>query len=179
MSEKMTQHEQEELSLELTELQNNQEDLLEKYLTFWCGGQVFGISIAQVVQIIQVQEITPLPDFPSYIKGVICLRDEVIPIIDTRLRLGKPEKAYDDHTCVIIISVQDHSFGLVVDGVETVEDIPADEVKQPPANSTNQSRYLMGIAQRESVILLLDVAFLLGSEEVSALLEIQDKKEFF
>lgn len=166
------------VELQLPELQNNQSDLDIKYLTFWCAGQLFGISIAQVVQIIPVQPITPLPDFPNYIKGAIFLRDEVIPIIDTRLRLGKPEKEYDDHTSIIIINVQNHSFGLVVDGVETVEDIPANEVKQPPVNSTNQSKYLKGIAQRESMILLLDVTFLLGAEEVSALLDIKDIETF-
>lgn len=163
-----------EVELQLPELQNNQADVQKKYLTFWCGGQLFGISIAQVVQIIQVQPITPLPDFPNYIKGAISLRNEVIPIIDTRLRLGKTEKEYDDHTSIVVINVQEQNFGLVVDGVETVEDITDDEIKQPPMNATNKSNYLTGIVQRESMILLLDVTFFLGEEEVTALLDIKN-----
>lgn len=166
---------QQDVSLELTELQSDQVDQLEKYLTFWCGEQLFGISIAQVVQIIQMQSITPLPEFPPYVKGVICLRGEIIPIIDTRLRLGKPEVAYSDHTCIVIISVRDHSFGLVVDGVESVEDIADDEIKAPPTNAANQTNYLIGIAQRQSIILMLDVEFLLGAEEIAALVLAKDK----
>jgi len=58
----------------LMEKETGPEDLLSKYLTFWCGGQVFGIAIQKVVQIIPTTKITPLPDSPQYIKGVLSLR---------------------------------------------------------------------------------------------------------
>lgn len=121
----------EEYIKRLSGVQNAQEFISEKYLTFWCGEQLFGVCISQVVQIIQVPKITPIPDAPHYIKGVICMRDEVIPILDLRLRLGKPEIDYDSHTCVIIVTLQSGSLGLVVDFVNDVETIPDENIHIP------------------------------------------------
>ena len=68
------------------------EDTLKgKYLTFYTDNQLFGISIADVVQIVGMQDITAVPEFPSYAKGIINLRGIIIPIIDVRLRLRKEE----------------------------------------------------------------------------------------
>jgi len=61
-----------------------------QYLTFWIDSQLFGVNIADVVQIIGIQNITPIPDAPAYAKGVIDLRGSIIPVIDVRMRFGRP-----------------------------------------------------------------------------------------
>lgn len=160
----------EEYIQQLTELPDAQEAISEKYLTFWCGEQLFGICISQVMQIIQVPEVTPLPDVSHYMKGFICVRDEVIPIIDLRLRIGKPEIAYTTHTCVVIVSVQNGSFGIVVDSVNDVETIP-DENIHLPLKQDKGAAYLKGIVTTGNPTLLLDMDELLESDEVESVLD--------
>lgn len=70
------------------------EEIKKRYLTFWIEHQLFGMPIAQVVQIVGIQEITELPDQPDYAKGVISLRGQIIPVIDVRIRFGKKEAEY-------------------------------------------------------------------------------------
>ena len=161
----------EEYIKRLSGVQNAQEFISEKYLTFWCGEQLFGVCISQVVQIIQVPKITPIPDAPHYIKGVICMRDEVIPILDLRLRLGKPEIDYDSHTCVIIVTLQSGSLGLVVDFVNDVETIPDENIHIPIKQQDGSVAYLKGIVKSGSPTLLIDVDLLLGADEVETLLD--------
>lgn len=148
--------------------QEDSTDRMQKYLSFSSCGQVFGLSIDQVVQIIRIHQITPLPDYPAYIKGVVSVRGSMVPVIDLRLRLGKPEIQYDDHGCIIIVDVQGRSFGLLVEAVNSMETIPQEEICPPP-QSDHKSGYLMGIAKRDPVILLLDVGCLLTAQELELL----------
>lgn len=138
-----------------------------KYLTFWTEKQLFAIPIADVVQIIQFQSITEIPEFPYYAKGIINLRGSIIPIVDMRLRFGKEEIPYDDHTCTIVTNIADQLIGLVVDGVEEVTDIEPEEISAPPAmNGDSASSYLTGVAKHEDrVILILDTRKILGEEQ--------------
>lgn len=157
---------------ELTEEANSQADLLSQYLTFWCQGQLFGIGINKIIQIISMTKITALPDFPQYIKGVISLRDEMIPVMDLRLRLGKEEADYTSHTCIIIVSVQDRSFGIIVDGVNDVATISNNEICPPPQHPNRDSNYLSGIAKPEKVVLILNLEHLLSEEELGIIFDL-------
>ncbi len=104
------------------------ESLQDKFLTFTCDNQLYAIPINLVIQIIGMQEITEIPDSPPYAKGIINLRGNIIPIIDTRLRFKKPEIPYTHRTCTIIAKINDLSIGFVVDGVEDVETIDFDAI---------------------------------------------------
>lgn len=148
----------------MTVEQTDNNEMKGKYLTFWTDGQVFGVPISDVVQIIGVQSITPVPEFPSYAKGVIDLRSSIIPIIDIRLRMGKEEKPYDERTCIIVISINENLTGIVVDAVEEVTDIGEDSISAPPRMSeSDSSEYIEGIAKIEKlVVLLLSTSKLLG-----------------
>ena len=90
---------------------NEQAELGMRYLTFRTDGQIFGLPITEIVQITQMQEIIELPEHLPYVKGIINLRGQIIPVIDVRLRLGKPEVPPDEHTCIIITHVQDSDNG--------------------------------------------------------------------
>lgn len=145
---------------------------LDKYLTFWCNDQLFGIGVEQVVQIVHMMKITPLPDFPSYIKGVLSIRGELLPIMDLRLRLGQQVADYNERTCIILIRIDSRSFGLIVDGVNDVETISAQEICPPPQQSEHKANYLSGIAQRTQVTLLLDMDYVLSEKEIGEILDV-------
>lgn len=156
----------------------------QKYLTFWTDGELFGIPISDVVQIISMQEITPLPDFPDYAKGVINLRGIIIPVIDMRIRLRKAEAGYTDNTCIVVTSIQDTYIGFIVDTVDEVVDIDDENISAAPKVSKEvTNRYLTGIGQvNEKVVLLLDLSRILNENEFrqvaeTAALEPQEKVE--
>lgn len=142
---------------------------LTKYLTFWTDGELFGIPISDVVQIISMQGITPLPDFPDYAKGVINLRGNIIPVIDIRIRFGKSEAEYNENTCIIVTSIEDSYMGFIVDSVDEVTDLDEDSVSPPPKVSKDiTNRYLTGIGQiGDKVVLLLDVTKILSENELT------------
>lgn len=145
----------------------NESGLEQKYLTFWTDEELFGIPISDVVQIISIQEITPLPDFPDYAKGVINLRGSIIPVIDIRLRFGKPEIAYNESTCIIVTRIEEEYMGFIVDSVNEVADIEDDNITPAPKVSKDvTNKYLTGIGQiGERVVLLLDVGKILTEKE--------------
>lgn len=143
-----------------------------KYLTFFTENQLFGVPISDVVQIVGMQEITEVPEFPSYAKGIINLRGSIIPVIDVRLRFGKQEKEYDERTCIIVTLIRDSAVGFIVDAVDAVTDIDDDNISPPPKVAGEySSSYLTGIAKHEGkVVLLMDTQKLLSNEILSTLI---------
>src|SRR5271154_2040739 len=83
-----------------------------KYLTFQLGKEEFAIPVLYVREIMGVQEITAVPQTPSYVKGVINLRGKVIPVVDLRLKFGLPEVDYTQRTCIIVVQV--HHAGVAI-----------------------------------------------------------------
>lgn len=143
-----------------------------KYLTFYTGRQLFGVPIADVVQIVGIQEITEVPEFPSYAKGIINLRGTIIPVIDVRLRFGKEEREYDERTCIIVTLIRDSIVvGFIVDAVDAVTNIDDENISEPPRVAEDYSgSYLTGIARHEGrVVLLMDTQRLLSDEMVNSL----------
>lgn len=157
----------------------DRDDLLDKYLTFWSDTQLFGIPIAEVVQIVSMQHITEIPEYPSYAKGIINLRGSIIPLVDVRLRLGKPETEYNERTCIIVTNVQGNDFGFIVDEVDEVTTIPPELISIPPqmgGEAAASNRYLTGIArlpagegQPDKIVLAIATKKLLGEQEFEAL----------
>ncbi len=110
----------------------NEDTVSGKYLTFRVDDGEYGIGIAYVIDIIKMQEITPVPHTPDYIKGITNLRGTIAPVIDMRLRFGHQEGQYDDRTCIIVLSMNDINIGLIVDEVREVADIGEDSIQPPP-----------------------------------------------
>ena len=150
-----------------------------RYLTFLMDNQLFGLPIAEVVQITQMQEIIPLPEQSHYVKGIVNLRGQIVPVIDMRLRLGKQEADFAERTCIIITHVRGNDFGLIVDEVDEVTDIQAEQISAPPkigADSDKVNDYITGIAQlkkggnqKDRVVLLLHAEKILGETEFASL----------
>lgn len=136
------------------------------YLTFPVGSELYGVSIGVVTEIVGLQRIMSVPDVPHYIKGVINLRGKVIPLMDVRLRFGMPDKAYDDRTVVIVLQVSDAPVGLIVDGVNEVLDIPANQIDRTHSFSGAEGRSLvLGLGRLEDrVAILLNVNLLVEDD---------------
>jgi len=114
------------------------EDVMQgKYLTFLVGDAGYGIEISYVVEIISVQEITLVPHTHPYVKGIINLRGTVIPVIDMSMRFGQGEVEYTDKTCIIVLSMDEMSVGILVDGVQDVTDIDDESIQDPPKITGN------------------------------------------
>lgn len=167
-------HEPDATALDALSLQIAEELTAEmdgKYLSFWTDGQMCGVPIADVMQIVGVQEITALPQAPEYVKGIINLRGSIIPIIDVRIRLGKPHRGYDERSCIIVSSINESLVGFAVDAVDEVSSIDPSQISPPPQIGTDESAaYLIGIATKENhVILLISTKQLLGEQDLLAL----------
>jgi purine-binding chemotaxis protein CheW len=141
----------------------------DKYLTFQIGDEDYGIEIRHVTEIIGIQKITEVPDMPAFVKGVINLRGQVIPVMDVRTRFHMEPREYDDRTCVIVVRINESAIGMVVDTVNEVADIPEEAVSPPPMVSKGEgSRYLQGMGKiGGEVKILLDVNRLLHDEDLT------------
>ena len=103
----------------------------EKYLIFSSDGLMYGIKAEQVKDIITDYAITYVPHVPNYVKGVINLRGQIIPMVDIRLRLGKLPK---DNFCGIVVDVDGNMVGILVDMVEQMGDVPLDAILPVPTS---------------------------------------------
>lgn len=149
----------------------NEDTLSHRYLTFHLGNEDYGVEIRYVTEIVGVQKITEVPDMPDFVRGVINLRGQVIPVLDVRLRFRMPLRDYDERTCVIVVNVSGGIFGLIVDTVEEVRQIPPENVSPPPNLARSEkSRYILGMGKvGDEVKILLDVGKLLREDELAAL----------
>ena len=140
--------------------------VLGKVMTFHIGDQVYGIEIQYVTEIIEMRHITKVPHVPPYIKGIINVRSKVVPIVDIRTRFGKEEIPYTNRTCIINLTYNDLSIGIIVDSVADVEDIHSHDISATPENrSVNTNSFIQYmIRSDEDVKLILDAAKLLDDE---------------
>ncbi len=160
----------------LNELQNfNFEEDTQKnqFLTFIVGEETYGIEIAYVTEIINIQKITPVPQMPQYVMGIINLRGRIIPVMDVRVRFNMETVEYNERTCIIVVDMDKISVGLIVDGVSEVISIAETEIVPPPEFTKKSNHYIKGIGKvAEGVRLILDCNKLLSDEEQEAALNI-------
>lgn len=103
-----------------------------QYLTFSLAAEEYAVEILRVQEIKGFSAITPLPDAPPHIKGVINLRGTVVPIIGLRERFGLPSLPYGRFTLIIVLNVGAKVVGVVVDSVNDVLDLRASDIEPPP-----------------------------------------------
>ena len=130
-----------------------------KVLLFTIDDVVYGIEIRYVDEIIGIEQITVVPKMPAYIKGVINIRGQVVPIISVRTRFGKEEIPYDERTCIVVLELDDgNRAGIIVDRVREVLTVSAASVTETPdVKSVNADRYIKHIIEdKDGIKLLLD-----------------------
>ena len=146
-----------------------------KYLTVVLDHEAYGIAVLKVREIIRLQKITTVPQMPDYVKGVINLRGRVIPVVDLRLKFGLKSE-YADRTCIVVVQVklqteQVIQMGLIVDSVEEVVNLPAEEIEPTPEfGTTVDTSYLLGMAKAKGQVkTLLDIDRVVSPETVQAI----------
>ncbi len=135
---------------------------IERFLTFMSDNIVFGVSTNNVIEIISSYMICTLPVVPGYIKGIINLRGKVIPIIDIRLRMGKPEQEPTDVTCAIILTIDETEIAIIVDSVTQVMDIDRAKISPIPVQNRQELTSSMTSLDDGTVVLFLDCEELLN-----------------
>ncbi len=128
----------------------------ERFLTFTCDGLNIGVSTNYVIEIITDHSITMVPLAPDYLKGIISIRGQVIPIIDIRLRMGKLPIEYTSTTCIILLDINDVQLGILVDAVQQVMDVDQSQVSPVPVEQQQELIRGMVSSGNNSVILFLD-----------------------
>jgi purine-binding chemotaxis protein CheW len=136
-------------------------------VTFVLKGEVYGINVMQVQEVLRVSEIAPVPGAPAYVLGIINLRGNVVTVIDTRARFGLPSTEVDDSSRIIVIESEKQVVGMLVDAVAEVVELREGEIDVAPnVGNEESSRYIQGVATRESKLLILvDLNKLLTDEE--------------
>lgn len=153
---------------------SNQTKSYESYLSFKLGNEIFAASTRKVLSILEVTDITPVPHSPSYMKGIINLRGTVLPIIDTRVKLGLPPTSLTNNTCIIVFEVtldnEILQLGALVDAVQAVLEVDAEKIQPAPSIGTKyKSEFVQGITSYESeFVMLLDIDQIFGSNASSS-----------
>jgi purine-binding chemotaxis protein CheW len=142
-----------------------------QYLTFALGQEEYGVEILKVQEIKGYVPPTPVPNTPSYIKGVMNLRGTIIPVVDLRAKLSLKETDYNQFTVIIVVTVGTKVVGLIVDSVSDVLNIPKSDVQAPPEfGSTVDVRFIDGMAKAgEKIIMLLDIDRVVNEEDLRML----------
>jgi purine-binding chemotaxis protein CheW len=143
-----------------------------KYLTVALESESYGIPVLKVREIIRLQKITPVPQMPAYVKGVINLRGRVIPIVDLRVKFGLGAECAD-RTCIVVVQVraaneQVISMGLIVDSVDEVVSLGVADIEPAPDFGASVSTTnLLGMAKvKGRVMTLLDIDRVVAPEAV-------------
>lgn len=156
------------------------QDQLRQYLTFSAGNKNLAISILDVKEIIEINTITDVPMTPDYIRGVINLRGNVVPVIDLSARLGKECSEITKRSCIVLVQVEYNEdsqlLGMLVDAVDEILEIPEANIMPPPdfgADIRIDFIQAMGRVGDEFII-LLNINRVLSVKELSQLKQVTD-----
>lgn len=134
-----------------------------QFLTFALNDQEFGIEILQVQEIKNFTRVTPIPNMPECIKGVMNLRGTVVPIIDLRKKLRMLTAEYNQFTVIIVVNVGAKIMGLVVDAVSDVLNVEIEDIEGAPKLAGIDTTFIKGLAKSgERLVTLLDIEVLLS-----------------
>jgi purine-binding chemotaxis protein CheW len=144
-----------------------------QYLTFQLEEEVFAFDIAKVREVLDFTDVTRVPQTPEFMRGVINLRGNVVPVVDMRLKFGMPATPKTVNTCVIIVevTVDDEALvlGAMADSVQEVLDLEQNQIEPAPRIGTRlNTEFIRGMGKRgEEFIIILDIDRVFSSTELS------------
>jgi purine-binding chemotaxis protein CheW len=146
-----------------------------RFLTFNLDGQIYATPVETVLEINQVLDITPVPKVPAFVKGVINLRGQVVPVIDLRLKFGAPATTATKQTSIIVIDGTNGHMGVIVDAVQSVIELEAGQIEPAPNFDDNQSEsWCIGLGkQHDQMIILVDLVGALSKERFGSKIEVK------
>jgi purine-binding chemotaxis protein CheW len=136
-----------------------------QFLTFELNDQEFGIEILRVQEIKNFTRVTPIPNMPECIKGVMNLRGTVVPIVDLRRKFNMPYSEYNQFTVIIVVNVGARIMGLVVDAVSDVLNVGDEAIEGAPDLGSIDTSFIKGLAKsNDRLVTLLDIEQLLSDQ---------------
>ncbi len=163
---------------------SNNKLIINSFLSFRIGVEIFCINVNKILNILEMHKITKVPKSPEYMLGLINLRGEVIPVIDTRIRFGIEVSDITKNTCIIVMDIlmdnESSHIGILVDAV--LEVFEADEksiLPQPGIGTKYKTEFIIGVIKKsDNFILLLDVDKVFNSEELVIINETEQENSF-
>jgi len=142
----------------------------ENYILFKLKGTTYGIKSNDVSQMEMVEHITPVPNAPDFVEGLVFLRGEVIPAINLRARFKFEKIEYDIRTRIIVVQKGERKVGLIVDNAREFVAIPDEAIKDPPETISGLSgQYLKGVATLgDRLVLILNIEEVLNFTDIKA-----------
>lgn len=145
------------------------EDDIEEYLIFTVDKIDFGIDIGLVQEIIEILPVSPIPNALDFCSGIINIRGTIVPVLDMRRKLGFVAKEYDDRACIIVVLLEEELVGAIVDSVQDVIHISAQELLESPAMGGGEKGYytdkIASIDGKIRQILNVNAVFNIGNGE--------------
>jgi purine-binding chemotaxis protein CheW len=154
------------------EIKEKEEMVQQQYLTFFLADEEYAINIQRVKEIIEYTTVTKVPKVPGWIRGVINLRGNVVPIVDLTVRFGLEERPVTKTTCIVIVEVEQDSertvMGVIADAVNQVIDLAPKDIEEPPAFGTRvRLEYLFGMGKLgKKFALILNIDSVLSNTEL-------------
>ena len=145
------------------------DDMTQEFLTFVLGEESYALDIMTVKEIRGYEKATKIANAPNYLKGVINLRGDIVPIIDLRIKFNVGEPSYNEFTIVIMLTINDKIVGIVVDEVSDVIKVSETDIKAPPEFGVAfDSDYLHGLTTiNEQMVILVNIQKLITSDELA------------
>jgi len=142
---------------------------VNQFLTFLLGAEEYGIDILMVQEIRGYSAVTPIPNAPPHVRGIMNLRGTVVPVVDLRAKFGMPPVEYGKFTVIIVVMVGAKIAGLVVDAVSDVLNISQADVRPAPdLGARCDTRFISGVVSiADKLAVLLDIQRLLTEEEMA------------
>lgn len=147
------------------------------YLSFIICGELYAVNVSKVLEVLEKQDISRVPNAPEYIKGIVNFRGDIVPVFESRDKFNLPARDEDASYVIIVLDLSKHTevfrIGAIVDKVKDVMEIEDADIKPVPTMSKNfNSEFLQGIYKLENkFILLLDVEKVFTSEELKVIEE--------
>ncbi|BCG63812.1 MAG: purine-binding chemotaxis protein CheW [Methyloprofundus sp.] len=162
-------------SINTSELTAVSDDQLQQYLTFQVDQENFAIGILDVKEIIEISNVTRVPMTPDFIRGVINLRGNVVPVIDLSARLGRQVSELTKRSCIVLVEIEANDeaqiIGMLVDQVNEILEIPAANIQPAPDFGADiRTEFIQAMGRvGDDFIILLAINRVLSVEELSQL----------
>ena len=157
-------------------------DEINQYLTFTLGEEDFALDIGKVREVLDYTTITKVPGMPEFLRGVINLRGNVVPVIDLRYKLGMGTVKKTVDTCIVIVEIMINNerthIGALADSVKEVIDLDTNQISPPPKLGIKiNNEFIRGMGKRdEKFLMILDIDKVLTADELDAV-QIMEKEE--
>jgi purine-binding chemotaxis protein CheW len=158
-------------------MKNTEVEASASYLSFRLEEEAFALHVSKVLEILEVEHITKVPHSPDFMRGVVNLRGNILPVIDTRVKFGLAPSEFTVNTCIVVINIlsegEELVLGALVDAVLEVAELKADDIQTPPKiGNKYKSDFINGMVKRgDGFAMLLDIDRIFSSDELIMLKE--------